>query len=182
MPSYRRQTYLFQVHFGAPKAFPLARRRTVLKAVQLALAGLPLSVLRSHLSRRQTYLLNLTVLTSRQIKVVNRRYRKKDKPTDVLSFSHLETPPLPGSPLSVGEILLCWQVIRRQAREHMVTESEELTRMTVHGMLHLFGYEHEQGGAQARRMFSLQETLINPRESLRSDRVPQPGKRGKWLR
>ena len=83
---------------------------------------------------------------------LNLNYRNKNNPTDVLSFSA-------SNPL-LGELVLCPQVIQKQAQENHWTFRLELTYMVTHGILHLLGYEHEQGGLEAQRMFKLQDKIF----------------------
>ncbi|MBX7231973.1 MAG: rRNA maturation RNase YbeY [Bdellovibrionales bacterium] len=83
---------------------------------------------------------------------LNLNYRNKNNPTDVLSFSA-------SGPL-LGELVLCPQVIRKQAQDNLWTFRLELTYMVIHGILHLLGYEHEQGGIEAQRMLKLQDKIF----------------------
>ncbi len=91
---------------------------------------------------------------------LNRRYRKKDRPTDVLSFSELEGQPIPSVHSRIGEVLLCWSVAQRQANESKTTARNEVEMLVVHGVLHLFGYDHEKDKRQAKSMFSLQNKIL----------------------
>lgn len=84
---------------------------------------------------------------------LNHRFRQKNYATDVLSFAS-------ESPESMGELVLCPEVIRRQALEHGLSFRAELAYMVLHGILHLLGYEHERGGAPAKRMFALQDLIF----------------------
>ncbi|MCB0330368.1 MAG: rRNA maturation RNase YbeY [Bdellovibrionales bacterium] len=99
-----------------------------------------------------------------EIQNLNREYRNKDKPTDVLSFSQLditleEEGPLLGE--SLGDIVISVETAERQAKEQGVSLQEELSRLLVHGLLHLFGYDHEGvPDDHAEEMFSLQEKLL----------------------
>ncbi|HLV79017.1 MAG TPA: rRNA maturation RNase YbeY [Chthonomonadaceae bacterium] len=94
------------------------------------------------------------------VHALNRRYRGKDRPTDVLSFSQREPaaegPPLPevpGLPPVLGDVILSVDTAARQAAAHGVTLEEELALLTVHGILHLLGYEDEtEAGAQRMRL------------------------------
>ena len=66
---------------------------------------------------------------------LNKRYRGKDRPTDVLSFR--------GNGNDLGEILIDYAQIKRQAKKYSKSVKEELIFILVHGLLHLIGYEDE---------------------------------------
>ncbi len=87
------------------------------------------------------------------IQRLNRDYRGKDKPTDVLSFAYDE-----GSLL--GEIIISVDTARRQARELGYSLEEELTRLLVHGLVHLLGYDHEKGPEEERKFKELEEMVL----------------------
>lgn len=143
---------------GKPPAAAAAPARQALKA---ALASLPPSLVKRKLrGRAQPLTVILHFVNARNIQSLNRQYRGKNRPTDVLSFSNLESPPLPGISQPLGEIVLCWTVIREQAKRFRVTAREELQRMVIHGCLHLWGYDHEQDAREAKRMFALQERIL----------------------
>ncbi len=90
---------------------------------------------------------------------LNARYRGFDKPTDVLSFAQSENPAgaplppsLPGQPLLLGDVVISVDTAARQAEAHGVTLEQELALLTVHGLLHLLGYEDEtEEGAERMR-------------------------------
>jgi len=104
------------------------------------------------------------------MEALNTRYRGKQRPTDVLSFARADAGRVPFP--EIGDVVVCWPVIVAQAKTHGVTTSEELSRMAVHGVLHLFGYDHERGGAEAQRMFRLQERIV---QSLVTPGSPRSG-------
>jgi len=82
---------------------------------------------------------NLVFTDDRLIRKLNRKHRKKDRATDVLSFS---VDP-PDSPTAVfGEIYISCSTARRQAKELGVNVVDEYLRLFGHGLLHLFGYDH----------------------------------------
>lgn len=71
---------------------------------------------------------------------LNHEYRGKDKPTNVLSFP-FEAPP--GIEINLlGDLVICAPVISREAEEQQKRVSDHYTHMTVHGLLHLMGYDH----------------------------------------
>jgi len=83
---------------------------------------------------------------------LNSRYRGKDQPTNVLSFP---VAPLPGTPACLarplGDLVICPQVLRTEAREQRKTLRAHWAHLVVHGVLHLIGYDHERE-AEASRM------------------------------
>lgn len=58
---------------------------------------------------------------------------------------------------ALGELVFCLSVIKQQAKVHDMTFEHELGYMIIHGILHLLGYDHENGGAQATKMYKLQD-------------------------
>lgn len=87
------------------------------------------------------------------MKKINFQYRKKNKSTDILSFTS-------GDPDSMGELLLCLPVLQRQARKHNLTLKQEVNLMLVHGFLHLLGYDHEVSAPEAELMERLQRGAV----------------------
>lgn len=100
----------------------------------------------------------LAFIDAVEMKKLNKQFRGKNYPTDVLSFAPVE-------PGSLGELVFCTDVLKRQAREHQLTYRDELTYMLIHGLLHLLGYDHERSQAEARKMFKIQDAIF---EELRS--------------
>ena len=77
---------------------------------------------------------------------LNRTYRGKDAPTNVLSFPAMDDDdPLPpaGEPVPLGDIVLALETVRRESDEQGVPFADHLSHLLVHGMLHLAGYDHE---------------------------------------
>lgn len=96
----------------------------------------------------------IVFLDTANIKKINLKFRKKNKETDVLSFKSED-------PNSLGEILICPQVILRQSKEHKVTFNSELGLMLIHGFLHLLDYDHEISPSEEKIMFKIQEKALN---------------------
>jgi len=93
------------------------------------------------------------------IRDLNRRFRRKDYATDVLSF-HYEGEMLEGLPL-LGEIFIAPEISHQQARHWRTSPEKELKRLVLHGILHLLGYDHETDGGE---MVCLQSQLLRRRE------------------
>ncbi len=94
--------------------------------------------------------LTVVFLTPKQMKKINFQYRKKNKPTDILSFAAVES-------ASMGELLLCTAVLRKQAKDHDHSLDAETFYMLIHGVLHLLGYDHEASEKEERLMFRIQD-------------------------
>ncbi len=125
--------------------FPEKRLKQILKFVERIVGPRP-------------YTISIAFVTSPAIRKTNRIYRKKDRVTDVLSFNLAA---------DHGELLICYQQARKQAREMKHSVADEITFLIVHGILHLFGHDHERPN-DSKAMFSIQEKIlealrVNPR-------------------
>ena len=95
------------------------------------------------------------------IQILNREYREKDKPTNVLSFASMDAdnPVAENAPYPIGDIILSFQTIDREAREQGKFFKDHFTHMVVHGTLHLLGYDHENED-DANNMESLEIRIL----------------------
>jgi len=92
---------------------------------------------------------------------LNKRYRGKDAPTNVLSFPFEAPQGMPREELAlIGDLVICAPVVRREAREQGKGEIEHWAHMVVHGTLHLLGYDH-QTEKEARPMEALEVALLD---------------------
>lgn len=88
-----------------------------------------------------------------EIRRLNRDYRRKDRPTDVLSFPQEEQWDRGMRSPSLGDLVISMETAKRQARRFGTTFRREIFRLTAHGLLHLAGYDHEKVPAsKAQRM------------------------------
>ena len=87
--------------------------------------------------------LSILLTNDAEIHDLNRDYRSKDNPTDVLSFSQLD-PEYAHLSGSLGDLVVSVERASVQARQHRHTLDQELLRLLIHGILHLFGYDHEK--------------------------------------
>lgn len=88
--------------------------------------------------------LTIRITDTEEVQTLNREYRDKDKPTNVLSFPFAADLP-PGVSLDLpllGDIILCDEVIRAEAREQNKPLAHHFAHLVVHGTLHLLGYDH----------------------------------------
>jgi rRNA maturation RNase YbeY len=98
--------------------------------------------------------IEVNFLTAIEIQKLNNQYRKKNEPTDVLSFNAG----------TIGEIDLCLAIIANNAIIHNVEDFEELERCIIHGILHLLGFDHtdkfNHDDYSSTKMFIIQENLL----------------------
>ncbi len=94
--------------------------------------------------------LSVQVVSAPRIRALNRRYRGKDKPTNVLAFPATPAPRVKPRPL--GDVVICPAVLRREALAQRKSEKAHWAHLVVHGTLHLVGYDHETGEVDAARM------------------------------
>lgn len=97
--------------------------------------------------------ISIALVSLTEIKELNRVYRKKDKVTDVLSFNI-------DSKEILGEIIICLEQAKKQAREKKQAISSELKLLTVHGILHLLGYDHEKGKKYAEEQEKTEQEIL----------------------
>jgi len=92
----------------------------------------------------------------------NHSYRGKNKPTDVLSFAQIDSDIcLPEEMGELGEIIICYPVLKKQANDYGWSNDYELARLLIHGLAHLLGYEHENVNPKvAKKMFDFEKTII----------------------
>ena len=102
---------------------------------------------------------NVLVTTSRELRALNRRFRGKDQPTDVLSFS-----PEPGfGGTFAGDIAISAEIARQNARSLGHSDAQEVKILVLHGVLHLAGYDHENdNGVMAGKEAKLRKALRLP--------------------
>jgi len=91
-----------------------------------------------------------------EIHKLNKKFRKKDKPTDVLSFEKASD-----FKEEYSEVIICPQVVRENAKESKVTLKKELSKVLIHGILHNFGYDHERSEKEAVVMFQKQDYYLS---------------------
>lgn len=87
------------------------------------------------------------------LEALNRQWRGKDKPTNVLSF------PAPDGAGTLGDIAIAYDTVAREAQEQGKTIADHATHLLVHGLLHLLGYDHEADG-EAAEMEGLERDIL----------------------
>ena len=90
-------------------------------------------------------------VSEKEARRLNRLYRGKDKPANVLSFFYSK---------EYGEIIVCPAVIRREAKAEKHSFEYQMTWMILHGMIHLSGTHHEKSLALARRVENIEQEIL----------------------
>jgi probable rRNA maturation factor len=93
------------------------------------------------------------------VRRLNRVYRGKDKPTNVLSFPLAGGPMPAGGGAPLGDVVLALETVLAEAKAQGKRASDHLSHLVVHGVLHLLGHDHEQQ-APARRMEALETRIL----------------------
>lgn len=104
-------------------------------------------------------IVNVLVTTNKELQSLNRRFCRKDKATDVLSF-----PPMPGLiPGLAGDIAISAEIAAQNAADLGHSQASEIKILALHGILHLAGYDHDTDqGAMARQEMRLRKSLGLP--------------------
>ena len=90
---------------------------------------------------KNEYYLSLLITTNDEIQKINREYRQKDTPTDVISFAYNETENF-GVVNMLGDIVISIERVKEQSSEYRHSDEREFYYVLCHGMLHLLGYDH----------------------------------------
>ena len=101
--------------------------------------------------------LSLALVGNREIRQLNAAYRKKDEPTDVLSFPAGDH--LAGGAKILGDVVISVEQADKQAARAKRSREEELEILLIHGILHLLGYDHERSAKEARIMREMEKNL-----------------------
>ncbi len=101
--------------------------------------------------------MTIRIVEKQESQQLNRDYRCKDNPTNVLSFP-FESPPEIELPL-LGDLVICKDVVETEAKEQNITVESHWAHMIVHGVLHLLGYDHIEDD-EAEEMESLETQIM----------------------
>ena len=109
---------------------------------------------------------SVTFVSDEEIEELNREYREKDEPTDILTFalSDGDEFPNPEGEKELGDVFISLESMRRNAGEFEVPEDEELERLLLHGLLHLAGMDHRSNDFSAEEMLLLQEKILREKK------------------
>lgn len=109
--------------------------------------------------------MSLSFVDKNEIQEINRDYRGKDVPTDVISFAlndetdEIEILGLEEEINTLGDVIICVEIAKEQAQEYNHSYDREIGFLAVHGLLHLLGYDHMEE-EEEKIMFSKQEEIL----------------------
>ena len=121
----------------------------------------------------KTVHVSLLICGEARIKELNQEFRDKDKVTDVLSFpahEDLRVGSYNMPELFLGDLAICHQITKRQAKEFKITYFDEFIHLFFHGMIHLMGYDHEVSAKE--------EKLMEKWEKIALDKFSETKKKG----
>ncbi len=107
---------------------------------------------------------SMTFVTDAEIRDLNREYRDKDEATDVLTFRLKDDSSFPSFDFmdeELGDVFISIDAVSRNAETFSVPLTEELTRVMLHGLLHLLGYDHETNDFSTEKMLIKQENILS---------------------
>lgn len=131
----------------------LPRRR----ALCVAAAEAAFAAAKPKLTRRSE--VSVVLADDALVRRLNRQWRRIDAATNVLSFPSLDLDVPPKAPLLLGDVVLAFETVSREAQEQGKDIADHLRHLVVHGILHLLGYDHEAPGG-AEQMEALETEVL----------------------
>ncbi len=104
--------------------------------------------------------LSILFTSDNHIKELNKTYRKKNRPTDVLAFSQNEGSSIVINTSILGDVVISVDTAKRQADKLGHSVTEEILILLIHGILHLLGFDHAKSKKDALKMQSKEKELL----------------------
>lgn len=117
------------------------------------------STIRTIKKNSNDYEMSVHLVGEKYIKNLNKNYRGVDQVTDVISFASQDLFFHKNMNKDLGDLFICPQKIKKQAKDFLIDYQEEFARILIHGILHLCGYDH-QDEKDSKKMFLLQEKIL----------------------
>lgn len=104
---------------------------------------------------------SINLVGETRIRALNKKYRGRNKTTNVLSFP-LDSKPMPRSAImDLGDIFICLPFAKKEAKRENITIEKKLSWLCIHGFLHLLGYDHEKSEKDRKEMEKLENKILN---------------------
>ncbi len=113
--------------------------------------------------------ISLAFVSEEEIKKLNKKFRKKNKATDVLSFDLKPACRQGRKKGYLGEIVICPEIVKENAKKHRSGAKQETMKVFIHGILHLCGYDHEKNKKQAKIMEDKEKLYLDKIRSTKSE-------------
>lgn len=104
---------------------------------------------------------DIIFINDEEMHKLNKEYRGIDRTTDVLSFALNDNKHIDAVINSLGDIFISIPKMISQSKDYNHSEKRELSFLTIHGILHLLGYDHTLGKKEEEEMFGLQKEILN---------------------
>lgn len=118
-------------------------------AFSIAIKYLKLNNLSNLLNVDKPLSINLLLSDNNEIQALNKEFRKLNKPTNVLSFANIDDPDFEEyiqheEIINLGDIIIAFETMENEANIKQISLQNHLCHLLIHGILHLFGYDHQQ--------------------------------------
>ena len=113
--------------------------------------------------------MSILFVDDQRIQQLNREYRRKDRPTNVLSFSMREGEFAQVSPELLGDVVISVDTTASEAEKAGISLGAHMTWLLIHGILHLFGFDHEQSEQAADEMETRTKQILHKVQSLMTE-------------
>lgn len=121
------------------------------------------------ISKSKKIILDVSFVSKNKIKELNKEYRNKDYVTDILSFDFGDKSLYDELPIYfLGELVICWDKIKKQAKEFNHSIKREFCYLFTHGLVHLQGYDHEIE-QEKKEMDNIVDAIFNPLKITRGE-------------
>lgn len=104
--------------------------------------------------------LSVSIVDDAEIEIINREYRNRPHPTNVIAFSMREGAFSALNPDLLGDVIISTQTCGQEAKAAGIRFEERFEELLIHGILHLFGYDHEQSTEAEERMWHKTRELL----------------------
>ena len=112
--------------------------------------GVAKKVLKGENKEKENF--SIAFINSLEIQKINKKFRKKDKPTDVLSFERSLN-----FKDDFNEVVICPEIVKEKIKDSATNLKKELSKVLVHGILHCLGYDHEISKKEEVKMFKKED-------------------------
>lgn len=105
--------------------------------------------------------LSILIVDDDRIETLNKKYLQRDGPTNVIAFPMQEGDFSNIAPQLLGDVVICVETAQKEARLGGITMEERLYQLLIHGILHLFGYDHEKTNTETLAMETKTQELLS---------------------